>query len=228
MTSTVLIATIVALVIIGSVHCGKPTTNRTTTSPKTTHHVTTPNATGVITFNRTEDGLAWPLPDLRDFGVHLVHGQHCVEVLSEFDKNDTSELNLGHMQHCRKIAKQMLNFLVQEPTYSVQEIICEDVRTMYKHKGDAALALIVFGYGMRDGISQAELERNQNLRFRVLESQNFRNILLKQYLGQVLTTKESAYMSQLQTIYATRVSAMGTFCECRSWKAAVDKLKRIV
>lgn len=63
---------------------------------------------------------------------------------------------------------------------------------MFKNKGDEALALIIF---IDYGRSEAELERNQNLRYRKLASENFRNILLKQYRGQALTTKESKYMS---------------------------------
>jgi len=177
--------------------------------------------TGSIVFSNENLGLPWPLPDVNNFGTLLIHGQHCVNVLLNFNTSDTSSMNLAHQAHCQQVAQLMLAYFQQTPSYTASSQICANVLSSlqqldwefdyhFKYSA-AATCAIEFSYTFSYNSVCNTLYTDQNQGYVALEAQNLGGLIMQQYSG-TLTQPQATYMQQFTSPNAVQIGALGVYC----------------
>ncbi|CAF3032504.1 unnamed protein product [Rotaria sp. Silwood2] len=92
-----------------------------------------------LLFSTNDEGLPWPITDGHDVGNLLIHGPHCLKMITIFNKQVLSGKPIDniydqlHSEHCRRLARRVLYYYQnEEKNYQVRPVsLCSDLHMSY-------------------------------------------------------------------------------------------------
>jgi len=188
-----------------------------------------------ITFDRRDQNasLDWPLPDLSDPGHLVLHGDHCFTVI-QAPANTSDNMSVMHLQHCRNVVKQILDFFETNPSYQVNAWICTALKENRQSRSPKPPVEVYTGYA-NEPVDARQSKRNvigektviggsQDVAYIRLASRNLGELLLKNYTDpQSINASEREYLSQFASKRATALGAAGVYCRVNGNIDAIRK-----
>lgn len=181
-----------------------------------------------LVFERSDNGLQWPILNFGDITLVMTHGVHCIEVMRH---NDSSEIHRFHKEHCASLAAEILSFFESSPNYTVPEVLCEDIRAIAFPGGRIRRGN---WWGWRNGKRKRSVDmlpqsrgtrQYQNDKYNILAARNFVDLLLKEAQGGKLTSREVEYLREARSPQSVRIAALGLFCK---YDGYIDIVREII
>jgi len=176
-----------------------------------------------VTFDRRENDLAWPLGDVTDPGLLMLHGQHCFELVQQ-PVNRTDNMSIIHYEHCRSVVAGIYHLLVTNPSYHVPDWICKTLIGDRKRRlsGRGLLNNCIFcnynlwGRKKRDTFGVPRSDMTQSNYYASLAGYNFGQLLKKKATESTsFNNVERIYLQAFGSRSATVMGAVSVYCSVK-------------
>jgi len=188
-----------------------------------------------VLFKLSDDDLPWPLPDVNNPGLMIIHGMHCFEELQKSVDNNEN-MTIMHYQHCQKIIARILHVLESNhQSIQVNPWICDTLKEDGIIQNTHTKDTNGISYGINYGInyisapSQPPSEianESQIMAYVDLMAFNFGNLLMKNWTDPaLLNSKERVWLAKWEREGAVKLGAVSIFCQV---DGDLEKIRKVL
>jgi len=190
-----------------------------------------------LLLSATDQGLAWPIKNSRDIGQVIAHTPHCMHILEQITEGAANEYDQFHLEHCRKLAVNLLNYFTENPEYQVGDYACKAIRSvidlpallkegnqrLFEQKNQFAADAEVAN-GKFNFLKQVAPGNTQNDMMKTILAQNFGELHFKAWKNEKLTDAEMNYVKSWNTESTLQIAALSIFCLTGEGAVPMQKL----
>jgi hypothetical protein len=190
-----------------------------------------------LLLSATDQGLPWPIKNSRDIGQVFAHAPHCMDVIEHIAEGAADEYDQFHLEHCRKLAVNLLKYYTANPDYSVGEHACKAIRGVMdlpkllkegnnrlfqqtqQFTSNAEVANMKFSF-----LKKVAQGNTQNDVMKAILAQNFGEIHFKAWKNEKLTDAEANYVKSWNSEATLEIAALSIYCTTGEGAVPMDKL----